>query len=79
MKLVYTPQAGDPDTTVVNGITFAANSPVDVEQDWLAEKLSSNPWFTKYEPPPAVDTAAVEGEIAKLKAQLAKDEALLSH
>jgi hypothetical protein len=47
-QLTYKPAPGDNDTTVVDGITFVANQPVDVpdEKAALIDKLSHNPWFT---------------------------------
>jgi hypothetical protein len=73
-RIIYTPQKGDPQTTSVNGVEFVANVPVDVQQEWLADKLIGNPWFIK-----VPDASVVEDEIQKLKEQLAHDEALLPH
>jgi hypothetical protein len=73
-KIIYTPQPGDPQTTSVNGVEFTAGLPVDVQREWMAEKLLSNPWFSK-----APDAAVVAKEIEDLKERLAHDEQIISH
>jgi hypothetical protein len=52
--ITYMPNRDDPETTVVDGITFTAYTPVDVPDTKavLIDKLSNNPWFTAGTPDP---------------------------
>jgi hypothetical protein len=72
-RIIYTPKSGDPHETSVNGIAFTAGVPVEVKQEWLADKLLSNAWFVK-----APDASVVEAEIEQLKEKLAHDEVLIN-
>jgi hypothetical protein len=53
--ITYMPNRDDPETTIVDGITFTAYVPVEVPDDTkaaLVDKLSTNPWFTIGTPDP---------------------------
>lgn len=54
-KITYQPTSDDLDVTTVDGMTFQAYKPVDVDDKTkadLIQKLRRNPWFTDGEPDP---------------------------
>lgn len=48
VAVTYQPTSEGPDDTVVDGISFHAYEPVDIDaaRATLIEKLHANPWFT---------------------------------
>jgi hypothetical protein len=53
-SVTYMPNRDDPETTVVDGITFMAYEPTEVPDSRvvLIDKLENNPWFTTGTPDP---------------------------